>query len=303
MRDEPGHMLWAGASREMRKAGDGGMKASWKALVSVMLWAMLCGCGSTEKKDQETKGSQEKNQPAAAKEKPSAAKDQAASPVGNASPTDAAATKKPASDGPPVEAAAPGPKPADGAPPVEAAAPELKDGLYARIETSKGDIVARLHFDRVPLTVTNFVGLAEGTVSTEVRGLGKPFYDGLVFHRVVHSYVIQAGCPYGNGKGGPGYAFRDEFQPDLKHDQAGVLSMANSGPNSNGSQFFITHLAAPGLDQKHSVFGQVVQGLDVVNRIEKGDAIKKIVILRVGEQAQAFKADQASFDKLREKSN
>ena len=290
-------MLSGFGSQVVRKAGDRVGKVSWTAWGGVMLWALLVGCGSTETNDQEAQETREKKQPVAAKETQPATPEKAAS-AGKPKEADTA-TDKTAAD---TQPAAPGPEPAAAAPVVEAA-PKLEDGLYARIETSKGDIVVRLHYDRVPLTVTNFVGLAEGSISTEVRGLGKPFYDGLVFHRVIASFMIHGGCPYGNGKGGPGYAFRDEFHPQLKHDQAGVLSMANAGPHTNGSQFFITHLATPWLDQKHSVFGRVVQGLDVVNRIEKGDAIKKIVILRVGEQAQAFKADQAAFDKLREKSN
>ena len=300
MRAGQGHMLWAFGSEVVRKAGDRVVKVSWTAWVGVMLWGVLVGCGSPDKQDQEAKGIREKKQPVAAKETPPVAPKTGATINGNAQATAAADTKTPAAaanDGAQPTA------PPEATTPAPAAAPKLEDGLYARIETSKGDIVARLHYDRVPLTVTNFVGLAEGSIGTEVRGLGKPFYDGLVFHRVIANFMIQGGCPYGSGKGGPGYAFRDEFHPQLKHDQAGVLSMANAGPHTNGSQFFITHLATPWLDQKHSVFGRVVQGLDVVNRIEKGDAIKKIVILRVGEQAQAFKADQAAFDKLREKSN
>ena len=171
--------------------------------------------------------------------------------------------------------------------------PDLADGLYAAVATGKGTIYLELEYQRAPLTVSNFVGLAEGTID---HGEGDgPFYDGLNFHRVVDDFVIQGGCPQGTGTGGPGYSFPDEFHPDLRHDGPGVLSMANSGANTNGSQFFITHRETPHLDDRHAVFGRVVEGMDVVRRIEAGDRIESIEILRVGEDAAGFTVDQGSF--------
>jgi cyclophilin family peptidyl-prolyl cis-trans isomerase len=183
---------------------------------------------------------------------------------------------------------------------VMATETKLADGLYAKIVTSKGDITLKLEFEKTPLTVTNFVGLAEGTKNfndSKGRTSGR-YYDGLTFHRVINDFMIQGGCPLGSGTGGPGYEFPDEFDPSLKHDRPGTLSMANAGPGTNGSQFFITHVPTPWLDNKHTVFGHVVSGQDVVNSIRKGDTIKSIEIIRVGDKAEAFKADQESFDKL-----
>ena len=137
----------------------------------------------------------------------------------------------------------------------------------ATIETNRGNIRVELYEDKVPKTVENFETLTK-----------KGYYDGLKFHRVIPDFMIQTGCPEGTGRGGPGYNFKDEFHADLKHDGPGVLSMANAGPNTNGSQFFITHVATPWLDKKHSVFGRVIEGLDVVNAIKQGDSMKKVTI-------------------------
>jgi len=175
---------------------------------------------------------------------------------------------------------------------------DMPDGMYATMSTNKGDIVLQLHYDKTPLTVTNFVGLAEGTINAPKRP-DRKYYDGLVFHRVIPNFMVQGGCPEGTGRGGPGYKFKDEIHPTLKHTGPGILSMANAGPGTNGSQFFITHKGTPWLDGKHSVFGEVVTGMDVVNSIRKGDKIVSVTIMRVGADAEAFTADQASFDELK----
>ena len=164
----------------------------------------------------------------------------------------------------------------------------MKDGLYALIKTSKGDINVLLEFTKTPGTVANFVGLAEGLIDNTAKPLGDPYYNGLKFHRVINDFMIQGGCPLGNGTGDPGYKFDDEFNPDLGHDKAGILSMANSGPSTNGSQFFITHVETPWLDNKHTVFGNVVKGMGVVNSISQNDEIISITINAVGEKAEKF---------------
>ncbi|WP_020585738.1 peptidylprolyl isomerase [Desulfobacter curvatus] len=174
---------------------------------------------------------------------------------------------------------------------------QLADGLYAKMDTDKGTILLRLFYKQAPLTVTNFAGLALGKMDTNVKK-GEKFYDGLSFHRVIPDFMIQGGDPEGTGRGGPGYRFPDEFRPELKHDGPGILSMANSGPGTNGSQFFITHEATPWLDGKHTVFGKVVRGMAVVNAIEKGDKIKTVEILAIGDEAKAFRTDQAGFDAI-----
>ncbi len=168
-----------------------------------------------------------------------------------------------------------------------------KPGLYANIETSKGTILVELFYKDTPLTVSNFVGLADGTLT------GEEFYDGLNFHRVIADFMIQGGCPLGTGTGGPGYTFEDEFVPHLRHNSAGILSMANSGPASNGSQFFITHVATPWLDDKHTVFGKVVEGQEVVDAIAQGDRIETIEIVAEGEDAAAFTVTKESFEALK----
>lgn len=175
----------------------------------------------------------------------------------------------------------------------------LKDGLYAKIETSKGVILLQLEYEKAPVTVANFVSLAEGKnpfVSEDLKG--KPLYDGLKFHRVIPNFMIQGGDPLGDGSGDAGYNFRDEFT-DLKHDKPGVLSMANSGPNTNSCQFFITHVETPWLDGRHTIFGQVVEGMDVVNAIVQDDMINKITIIRKGEAVKKFDAVKIFSDNFK----
>ena len=175
---------------------------------------------------------------------------------------------------------------------LTASAGTLADGLYAKMQTSKGEIVLRLFYKRAPLTVSNFVGLAEGSKEWKDPVNGKArktrYYDGLSFHRVIKDFMIQGGDPLGTGTGGPGYTFQDEFHPELKHSKAGILSMANAGADTNGSQFFITHVPTPHLDNKHSVFGEVVEGMKVVNDIVKGDLINTVTIIRKGGSAKSF---------------
>lgn len=176
-------------------------------------------------------------------------------------------------------------------------AKKLPDGLYARIRTARGEILLRLEADKAPLTTANFVGLAEGTLDA---AQGKRFYDGLTFHRVISDFMIQGGDPTGTGAGGPGYRFPDEFEPSLRHDGPGVLSMANAGADTNGSQFFITHKATPWLDGKHTVFGRVVEGQSTVDAIRQGDRMDSVEILRVGADWEDYKADQAVWNALYE---
>lgn len=168
--------------------------------------------------------------------------------------------------------------------------------MYAEIETNKGTIVTELFYKKTPITVANFIALAEGNhPEVDAKFKGKKFYDGLTFHRVIPNFMIQGGDPDGNGSGGPGYQFDNEIVEDLKHDSAGILSMANAGPNTNGSQFFITHTATPHLDGMHTVFGKVIKGQEVVDKIAQGDTINSITIVRVGSDAEAFDAP-ATFE-------
>ena len=181
--------------------------------------------------------------------------------------------------------------------------PVVIEGIFATIATNKGDIVLELEYKKAPVTVANFIALAEGknTFVTEENLKEKPFFDGLKFHRVIKDFMIQGGDPSGNGSGGPGYAFKDEFT-DLKHDKPGILSMANSGPTTNGSQFFITHKATPWLDGKHTVFGHVTEGMSIVNAIAQNDVVTKITIVRKGALAQKFDAPKVFADYFNNKS-
>ena len=170
------------------------------------------------------------------------------------------------------------------------------NGLFATLSTSKGEIKIELEFEKTPGTVGNFVGLSLGLISNSIKPLGEAYYNGLKFHRVINDFMIQAGCPLGTGTGDPGYKFDDEFHNELKHDRPGVISMANAGPSTNGSQFFITHVETPWLDNKHTVFGNVIDGMDVVNSISQNDEIISIKINAVGDKAKAFDAAKAFED-------
>ena len=183
---------------------------------------------------------------------------------------------------------------------------QAADGLYADLVTNHGKIVISLEFEKCPLTVCSFASLAEGTMDISRKG---PYYDGLTFHRIIKGFMIQGGCPQGTGTGSPGYKFRDEIDPSLKHTGKGILSMANSGPGTNGSQFFITHDKTSHLDGRHTVFGSVVEGIEIVDKIanlptgaqdrpKDPVTIEKMTIRRVGEKAKAFKTGQAAFDAL-----
>lgn len=170
---------------------------------------------------------------------------------------------------------------------------ELAPGMYAQFKTTKGEILIQLEPEKTPLTVANFVGLVEGNFRPfDTLSFDKPFYDGLKFHRVIKDFMIQGGDPQGTGMGGPGYKFFDEPNKDLRHSGPGILSMANSGPATNGSQFFITHKETPWLDGKHTVFGHVVSGMDVVNAIVQDDVMEKVTIFRVGGEYQAWNATE-----------
>ena len=171
---------------------------------------------------------------------------------------------------------------------------KMKDGLYARMETNKGVIQLSLNYEQTPMTVANFVGLTEGSIKNSAKKEGEPYYDGIIFHRVIADFMIQGGDPDGTGSGGPGYNFPDEIVETLRHDRKGILSMANAGPGTNGSQFFITHKATPWLDGKHTVFGYVdkldQKSLSVIDAIKQGDKIIRVTIVRVGDKAKKFNA-------------
>ncbi len=179
----------------------------------------------------------------------------------------------------------------------------MNNGLYAKFNTTKGAILVSLEFEKTPGTVGNFVALAEGNLENTSKPQGNPYYNGLKFHRVIPDFMIQGGCPQGTGTGNPGYSFDDEFHPDLKHDKPGILSMANSGPATNGSQFFITHTPTPWLDNKHTVFGNVIEGQDIVDAIAQNDELTNIEIIRVGDTAEKFNAIESfrTFEGAREK--
>lgn len=178
---------------------------------------------------------------------------------------------------------------------------KLEDGLYALFETVKGDILIKLEDKKTPMTVANFVGLAEGKATILGKTFTAPFYNGLKFHRVIKDFMIQGGDPQGTGAGDPGYKFYDEIDPTLRHSRAGILSMANSGPATNGSQFFITHKETPWLDGKHTVFGHVVSGQAIVDKIEQNDVMNSVSIIRKGKEYKSYDASkvfQMAYDKI-----
>ena len=178
----------------------------------------------------------------------------------------------------------------------------MNNGIYAKFTTPKGEILVQLEHEKAPGTVGNFVALAEGNLENAITQQGTPYYDGLEFHRVIPDFMIQGGCPQGTGTGNPGYKFDYEFHPDLKHDAPGKLAMANSGPGTNGSQFYITHVPTPWLDNKHTVFGSVIEGQDVVDSVKQGNEMS-LEIIRVGAEAENFNAVEAfrTFEGSREK--
>ena len=169
----------------------------------------------------------------------------------------------------------------------------MENGIYAKFNTTKGSILVKLTHDLTPGTVGNFVALAEGQLENTAKPMGKPYYDGLKFHRVIPDFMIQGGCPLGTGTGDGGYKFDDEFHPSLKHDKPGVLSMANAGPGTNGTQFFITHVPTNWLDNKHTVFGHVVEGQEIVDAVAQGDLLESVEVVRVGEEAEKWNAVEA----------
>ncbi|MFT7073163.1 peptidylprolyl isomerase [Patiriisocius sp. Uisw_017] len=172
----------------------------------------------------------------------------------------------------------------------------MQDGIYAKITTEKGEILGKLTHDKTPGTVANFVALAEGDLENKAKPQGTKYYDGLKFHRVIQDFMVQGGDPDGTGAGGPGYQFDDEFHPELTHDRPGIFSMANSGSGTNGSQFFITHVPTDWLDNKHTVFGHVIEGQDIVDAITQGDTMQKVEIIRVGDEATNFNAVETFRD-------
>ncbi|PHX61825.1 MAG: peptidylprolyl isomerase [Flavobacteriales bacterium] len=180
--------------------------------------------------------------------------------------------------------------------------PVVLEGIFAEIFTNKGKIALQLEFQKTPITVANFITLAEGKnefVTNDRKE--KPYYDGLKFHRVIPNFMIQGGCPLGTGAGDPGYKFKDEFDASLKHNKPGIFSMANSGPATNGSQFFITHKDTPWLDNKHSIFGHVIEGQKVVDAIVQEDVIEKVIIVRKGKLAKNFNAEKVFSEYMKMK--
>jgi peptidyl-prolyl cis-trans isomerase A (cyclophilin A) len=169
----------------------------------------------------------------------------------------------------------------------------MNNGIYAKFNTNRGNILVNLEFEKTPGTVGNFIALAEGNLENDVKSQGAPYYDGLTFHRVISDFMVQGGCPQGTGTGNPGYKFDDEFHPELKHDTPGKLAMANSGPATNGSQFYITHVPTPWLDNKHTIFGSVIEGQDIIDIISQGDELTSLEIIRVGDVAESFNAIEA----------
>lgn len=176
---------------------------------------------------------------------------------------------------------------------------QKEDGLYAKFTTSKGVIICKLEEQKAPITVCNFVALAEGKMENKAIPAGKPYFNGLKFHRVIANFMIQGGDPQGTGMGGPGYNFGDEFDPSLRFDKPGVLAMANAGPGTNGSQFFITHVPTPWLNDKHTIFGHVVEGQKIVDSIQQGDVMTSVEIIRVGKEAKKYMADTEKFNAMK----